>query len=1127
MKSAAKVPRSEIAHVIGNTISGSAQVAFSGDGTEVAYCAGCVVVVMNASTRKQAAVLRARRPLSAVACCPTGKFVAAGEVEKQGAVIVWNWSSHEELCNLKRHLNGVSHLAFSPNGRYLLSVSDTEGLVVIWLWRKQNTVPIATAKPLVKVTATCFAPDGSSFVTAGARSLKLWGLGEAQKFADKHLAYLTSAYADTATTPTANLEGRPLLIPPEFKEATFVAVQSTTVATKLYFFALTAAGIICCFNQRSIEKFVDAKSAGSFALSANPNFVICGGANGIVRLFSSPGLGYLATFPRAPQGFSASCLSSSFDDSMPGNFASCVAIQQSLTGQLAVCGYSDRSIIVWNLKNAAQIELQSRLQPHSDAVCGLAIVANTSVPPDTLLTCSKDLTVRLWCVDGVQINSAELLAGYNLEGIRQDDTTCSCLSPDGEIFALGGRSGSIALRRTRDFAELCSLWVHSSEVLAIGFAPSDNILATGGRDGAVHIFRSQATGEEVSLNLIKTLKEHTAGVTAVRFSHKEGDPSELRLITCSADSSLIFHTLSAASGQVTRDTSHVTGGSINSAVIDFQMRHILVAGHDRSFRIFSIATGRQSRSYPTTAINADVLCVDMDGTGSFVAAAFSDNIIRIFDFFSGHCVEKAQGHSSTIAGVCFSQKNARLYSVASDGCVICWELGSHVVEQIEVRKRELRSLPSTKPVVAWLSCSPPEGSNVVAQVNENLPAWFSRTKIKQETKGAWARAAQDYSLFEDDMVLCSFSHDREDYPAAAEPNTSEELDFNVSQPGLPNKSASLKKPEPSADEPILQEIPLEILTKETEIRTDEEPPLFDIAVATIPPPALPLVTGEDDGTVLRSVTEFDPFLLDVASTIQHQPPDEAPASVDTTVQSDVSHQSKHEIWMEDKNQKLEQLKIQLRKLQSRPYRVRSAFRRRQLRKSIQSSCELLLSQMNSDAVSTDCESENQQAIQLGLSPPDDTGLSVHVAVVPGLPCSSPVESSSPVITTPRGRSAPLSGAVALEAPLRQLESSLQQCLTVYADLSKPSPSASLSRAQRQKLRAAYETVLRNTCQTIQSALPEEIVPSAYESGDSGQSGLPEVSTLSSIVRTEVDRAMEHWSRHFELMLSASLERGKN
>lgn len=114
------MPELELERVIGLSPSPGA-LAHSPAGGDVAYCAGCVVVLFDGRANRQRAFLRAppggsSKPFISVAFSHDGATVAAGESGPQPAVVVWDALSGECLAQLKAHKHGIASLAFSPAG---------------------------------------------------------------------------------------------------------------------------------------------------------------------------------------------------------------------------------------------------------------------------------------------------------------------------------------------------------------------------------------------------------------------------------------------------------------------------------------------------------------------------------------------------------------------------------------------------------------------------------------------------------------------------------------------------------------------------------------------------------------------------------------------------------------------------------------------------------------------------------------------------------------------------------------------------------------------------------------------------------------------------------------------------
>lgn len=82
---------------------------------------------------------------------------------------------------------------------------------------------------------------------------------------------------------------------------------------------------------------------------------------------------------------------------------------------------------------------------------------------------------------------------------------------------------------------------HEAEILTLDFSKPTKanpslLLATGSRDRLIHVFNVLNNCEH-----IKTLSEHSASITSVKFANTQN--GELKLLSCSADKSIVFRTV--------------------------------------------------------------------------------------------------------------------------------------------------------------------------------------------------------------------------------------------------------------------------------------------------------------------------------------------------------------------------------------------------------------------------------------------------------------------------------------------------------------------------------------------------------------------------------------------------------
>lgn len=706
-----KVGKLYLQQVIGLSCNTSNGVAFHPMDTSVAYTAGTSVIIYNTDVREQSHVLRAtgkNRAFGPVVFETKGDHIAAGEKGSNGAIQIWQLNSGRCIQTLKAHKNGSTHLCFAANGKYLASAGATsDDHVCVWDW--QAGILLCKQLSQIQVMGLTFTADSSALITGGREHFKVWTLSPST-VASRSRAGCTSTTALTLTPRLANLK--------DLKRRTFVGLSpgpGGPAGDGVY--ALTSCGVLILMKPsgRDLDKHTDLGVLRAHGFAVSQSRVACACSQGVVRVVSTSTLVYQGTLPKVAvrQEQKARALGGLRPDGVP-QYPDALSCAFSQDGNVLTVAYADQTLVLWGLHDMPKVVRLKTICSHEGCVWACAAMPSGQEMQDSrVVTCGSDGTLRLWTLRSAEEGRIAMTSGCQREaqalpgiicttvtptvdanqgavpkgpvaeppGYRREPINrlhCLSVSPELNHIAVGDHRGNIRVYDLASHALVALKEAHEGEVRTVAYGPvlggGEVYLASSGRDTLIHIYKVSADYEVVC-----TLDEHSSSVTAVCF-----DFSGQRLISCSGDKSLVVRKLCIDEGAVHCELLHRQ--QLAKPLYDMAVckATLVTVGQDCVMRVWDLESLTLVRSIPSEANAGEPGRVILDPSGTFVATACSDGVIRMYRLADGQLMAKAAGHGDMATSALITADCRVLVSLGGDGCTCVWQIPAALRETMQV-----------------------------------------------------------------------------------------------------------------------------------------------------------------------------------------------------------------------------------------------------------------------------------------------------------------------------------------------------------------------------------------------------------------------------------------------------------
>ncbi|CAF3738584.1 unnamed protein product [Rotaria sp. Silwood1] len=300
------------------------------------------------------------------------------------------------------------------------------------------------------------------------------------------------------------------------------------------------------------------------------------------------------------------------------------------------------------------------------------------------------------------------------------------MAPDGLSLAIGDLHGNIRILDMKTFKQIAFIVAHDNEILSIDYGQLAD--TSYSRDRLIHIF-------DVSKDyqLITTLDDHSGAVTAIRFTVSP-ITSDLQLISCGADKSLIFRSISKnekGKYQFIRSHNVFENQTFYDLTVDPSHERIHTVCQDRMIRTYNTEDAKLNRACRDTTIDSTsyLIKIDIDPSGKYLATSCSNRCIYLWDAITAKCIASLYGHGEIITDLKFSDDGHHLYTVAGDSCIFVWNIG-----EIPVASSSCRSISA--PASRTNDCIVVEKVETISQTSNLNEAHQPQTNGQQSFRAS-------------------------------------------------------------------------------------------------------------------------------------------------------------------------------------------------------------------------------------------------------------------------------------------------------------------------------------------------------------------------------------------------------
>lgn len=626
-------------------------IAYSPDGTFLAVATAVGIWVYDGKTGEEIGVPAYIDSVSSIAFSPDGKYIVSGS--QKVSINLWETTTGRQIWHTKKVGSTVEHVSYSADGQRILSVNVNSA---IDLWNA-NTGERETS---ITGNITAFRPDGGMYVTVNGSDLRISD------------AY-TGESIESMTLKSSGV--RRLHFSPDGD--TIACHNEDSTVSLLYL-------------PTKLEKKLAAEliptADNTISFSPDGQTLATGSAHGTISLWDVGTGEQKRTFFGHKYGISSVTFSPDGDALATGDESGTIHVWDVFTGQnlktfihpeteneityrqvnrpignllfspdgTTLVSHSEKGgIRFWDLNSG--VLKKEHIGYYRVQLQSLAISPNS----DTVASGGNDDFIRLW----------NTRTGQLMRTLTQGNLVSSLMfSADGSTLVSGCWSGKI-----RFWNPLTGQLKHqiivqmkvADRITCISYSPDDALLAIGIGNGDIQIWN-------VSTRELKSvLKGHKSDVYSVAFS-----PDGKTLASGERDKRIILWDV-----QSRTLISSLEGHThyVSSVLFSLDGKMLISGSWDKTIRFWDAHSGEYIKNIATWDC-IDCLAISPDGNtlaGSGVFNRLNNTVdTLLWDIETGQEKQTLSGHTGGISEIAFSTDGNTLASTGDDGTVVLWDVSS-------------------------------------------------------------------------------------------------------------------------------------------------------------------------------------------------------------------------------------------------------------------------------------------------------------------------------------------------------------------------------------------------------------------------------------------------------------------